>query len=676
VTLKFHPIIDSGLADTLIEKIEAMHVASIEEFLALIRVTDLNVLFAQRLDTGINELGCLATDLEKQIDPHIIKEYLSPVPEEYYEQWTYGSLPPPDIAEVIPEDAEPKGKYSLTELAMSKVSHIPKLYPIKSQGNRGTCVAFGSVSMREFMLQKGCQLSEQYLYWGAKMRDGHEDVDGTWIKYAVQCLEEEGVCREEDWPYNPNKGTTTHQGPPQKRSAIRNASKFRIIEGIAIQPTAVNDLRRWLAGVNGRQGRVIAFAIPVFPSWYRNPITYRTGRIPMPIPGESYIGGHCMALVGYEDNDESPGGGFFILRNSWGNRWAADCSYGAGYGTIPYAFLTRYGWEAYAGMAKGEDKMNKNIKSRSEDGVAPKKPRRLVVLIVAVIILLLIYFVVTVKNPKIDNDSAQDSNTSSASIIVTPKIVTQRNTDLKSPPPPIVVAVNEISSSETVPQLAGKLLSQQILTQYDNRIKVIPCLTGTVDNIGRILEQNPQPGEQLEKGSVLSVWVGRYKGTPGEMQILDLINGAIRSDLAGNNLAVPVLDLSLEGPITEVFEPVPLPFGQTSRWEARYDANLIMVINNVSETALNISSVSDPRVKKEAAKSEARQKLMTEARSQLYRYYQGKISGVTQGKPGESPGESKTTDTEAFGESLIDETERLSKALDDIINDLAGSKAQ
>jgi C1A family cysteine protease len=57
-----------------------------------------------------------------------------------------------------------------------------------------------------------------------------------------------------------------------------------------------------------------------------------------------------MCFVGYVDSaDESEiGGGRFILRNSWDTSWGLASPYGPGYGTIPYAYLSRFGTEAFA----------------------------------------------------------------------------------------------------------------------------------------------------------------------------------------------------------------------------------------------------------------------------------------------------------------------------------------
>lgn len=68
----------------------------------------------------------------------------------------------------------------------------------------------------------------------------------------------------------------------------------------------------------------------------------------MPLPNEPESGGHSMALVGYQDDTNAPGGGYFLLRNSWGTDWANQNYYGAGYGVIPYAYIQNHCWEAFA----------------------------------------------------------------------------------------------------------------------------------------------------------------------------------------------------------------------------------------------------------------------------------------------------------------------------------------
>jgi C1A family cysteine protease len=96
--------------------------------------------------------------------------------------------------------------------------------------------------------------------------------------------------------------------------------------------------------------RAVAFSIPVFNSWYRSSVVVYTGDITMPIPGEVRVGGHAMCIVGCIDlpGRHEIGGGRFILRNSWDAKWGISSPYGTGYGSIPYAYIARFGTEAYS----------------------------------------------------------------------------------------------------------------------------------------------------------------------------------------------------------------------------------------------------------------------------------------------------------------------------------------
>src|SRR6185436_12334119 len=75
--------------------------------------------------------------------------------------------------------------------------------------------------------------------------------------------------------------------------------------------------------------------------------TRRSGQITMPLAGEAQVGGHAVCLVGFQDQASAPGGGYFILRNSWGTTWGSLNPYGAGYGIIPYKYISTLNWEAY-----------------------------------------------------------------------------------------------------------------------------------------------------------------------------------------------------------------------------------------------------------------------------------------------------------------------------------------
>lgn len=228
----------------------------------------------------------------------------------------------------------------------ANVTLIPQMPPIRNQQDRGTCVAHAALALYEHSLNvQGAyqDLSEQFLYWNCKRNDGIPNLEGTWLAIAMPLLQREGCCLETTWPYNPtpipgNEG----QGPPPGGAQLE-ALTFRAPAYQQLSPTFVNDMKNELA-----TRRCVAFSVPVFNSWLRSSWVAYNGDITMPIPGEVRVGGHAMCLVGYIDmSDLGLGGGRFILRNSWGTTWGINSPHGAGYGTIPYAYIARVGAEAY-----------------------------------------------------------------------------------------------------------------------------------------------------------------------------------------------------------------------------------------------------------------------------------------------------------------------------------------
>lgn len=221
--------------------------------------------------------------------------------------------------------------------------------PIKSQGPRGTCVAFATCAVAEYVrcrAQQGKQdLSEQFQFWHCKQYDGDPSAEGTFPDLSFRLLEAEGNCEEKSWPYSAvaRPGNVAHNPSPIVKSSAGWNVPMITAKRVELTPaTDVALLKHTL-----KEGRPIAFAIPVYDSWENNPHTYSTGAIPMPLPGEAPTDGHAMVLVGYADDLQYAGGGYFVFRNSWGTVWAANCPYGAGHGTVPYAFINLYNYSAH-----------------------------------------------------------------------------------------------------------------------------------------------------------------------------------------------------------------------------------------------------------------------------------------------------------------------------------------
>jgi len=75
-------------------------------------------------------------------------------------------------------------------------------------------------------------------------------------------------------------------------------------------------------------GFPVVFGFTVYDSFEGNDVA-TTGNMPMPASGEKVLGGHAVALVGFNDDRKA-----FIVRNSWGASWGDH-----GYFYMPYEFI-------------------------------------------------------------------------------------------------------------------------------------------------------------------------------------------------------------------------------------------------------------------------------------------------------------------------------------------------
>jgi C1A family cysteine protease len=250
----------------------------------------------------------------------------------------------------------------------------PYMPDIQSQGARGTCVSFTMTALNEYVQRRGGNwedLSEQHLYYEIKQIDGDPDC-GTRLSHAANVLRDLGQCQEHLWPYNPDSGCNDHGARPVL--AQPDGLAHRLASPLGMSPRDVLAYKAHLS-----QQRPVAVAFDTYDSWKGSAETERSGRITMRVGNEPDTGGHAVLLVGYQDTPDSPGGGFFIVRNSWGTSWANESPYGAGYGTVPYEYITNEGHgTAYTAMLPikngkenkdvKEGKDNKDAKNESKEG--------------------------------------------------------------------------------------------------------------------------------------------------------------------------------------------------------------------------------------------------------------------------------------------------------------------
>lgn len=192
---------------------------------------------------------------------------------------------------------------------------------VKDQGDMGACSAFAAVAIFEAILKKNNQpdidLSEQFVYYNARRNETGTKTDSGCSLYSViQTMTKDGVCLENLFPYNPDK-----IGLEPPKEAYDDAENRKVVKAKAVRKE-LHDIKSAVY-----EGYPVAISLRVFNSF--NPCK---GFIPMPSDDEiadGRSGNHAMVICGY--NDEAR---FFVVRNSWGNKFGVK-----GYCYIPYSYI-------------------------------------------------------------------------------------------------------------------------------------------------------------------------------------------------------------------------------------------------------------------------------------------------------------------------------------------------
>jgi len=251
-----------------------------------------------------------------------------------YDAFTYttGLEPPLAEAPVANGDSPPIHM-------VASVSLVDELAPVRDQGHRGTCTAFAGVACLEYEERsKKPDLSEQYAYWNMVERTQHHDLVSMFLG-----LRDAGTCAEATWPYAPEEALGNDaQGPPPS-AAASEAGQHRARAVHQLPARGIAKIKHAIAARHP-----VAVGIPVYASWFESPIVRKYGNITLPLPTEvREPAGHAFALVGYTDDADFAGGGYFIVRNSWGANWATEGELGPGYGTLPYRYVEDLNWDAW-----------------------------------------------------------------------------------------------------------------------------------------------------------------------------------------------------------------------------------------------------------------------------------------------------------------------------------------
>jgi C1A family cysteine protease len=198
----------------------------------------------------------------------------------------------------------------------------PECPPVYDQLQLGSCTANGIAGAIEFDQKKQGNVeytpSRLFIYYNERVIEGTVGQDsGAQIRDGVKSVATLGAPPETDWPYDIAKFTIK---PPTKAFSDALQDVVTIYSRVGQN---LGQMQGCLA-----EGFPFVFGFTVYESFESSAVA-KTGIVPMPAPGETVLGGHCVVAVGYDDKQRR-----FIIRNSWGPTWGLG-----GYCMMPYEYL-------------------------------------------------------------------------------------------------------------------------------------------------------------------------------------------------------------------------------------------------------------------------------------------------------------------------------------------------
>ncbi|MES9900587.1 MAG: DUF87 domain-containing protein [Sedimenticola sp.] len=244
---------------------------------------------------------------------------------------------------------------------------------VRDQGDRGTCVAHAHSVALSVLHGGRHDFSPQFLYNRMKKIEGNES-SGSHCAIALQALNEFGCCLEKQMPYNPVQQDDSECQHPPTRLGKLSARRFRTNSGRLTyeRNLCLPVIEAMISGSLGHKPRALPIGLPLFESFY-NAYTWDSGFINLPVLDEKISGHHEMLVVSYVRDDHYPGGGYLVILNSWGERWAANSPEGPGICRLPYAYVTEHALELSVPLLANEhlDIRGSDIPQRQRSAASP-----------------------------------------------------------------------------------------------------------------------------------------------------------------------------------------------------------------------------------------------------------------------------------------------------------------
>jgi hypothetical protein len=251
----------------------------------------------------------------------------------------------PGEAQALPEKAPTSSRKFAPPRVDLRAEFERRQLSVRQQGKRGACQVFALVGVLEYQLSKPgapVDLSEQFLMWAANEAKGLKRTEGFNPDLLVAGLKKHGICQEALMPY------------VERNEPIDKPSAEALRDGRERAGGTVTSIKHWTSPIGFSEKDIQAIRGHLDAG---RPVT-ATFCWPEGLPDAQIVDanhvlidravngkskdGHGVILCGYGLDEQAPGGGYFLIRNSWGPKFADK-----GYARVTFAYARQYGIDAY-----------------------------------------------------------------------------------------------------------------------------------------------------------------------------------------------------------------------------------------------------------------------------------------------------------------------------------------
>jgi C1A family cysteine protease len=224
-----------------------------------------------------------------------------------------------------PQRPDHRDRYYHLEETVFTAAHLPAtadlwpdVPPIWDQGQLGSCTAHGS--LRVFLTEAAKSgasvpmLSRLMQYYDSRALEGTTGQDvGANVRDAIKALAVDGCAPESEWPYDPAKFADR---PPAR--AYADAKQYMSVKYQSLLIGGPGSPMRTAVA----SGLAIVFGFPVPQSFEQYDAANEVYGLPQ--QDDPIIGGHCVAVTGYDFSCKHHPVPFFICDNSWNASWGGS----------------------------------------------------------------------------------------------------------------------------------------------------------------------------------------------------------------------------------------------------------------------------------------------------------------------------------------------------------------